>query len=56
MTCPDIATEQKFLLALENVDTAAKGPNADTAYLKNSAGQVIISLKRLAPDEIADED
>lgn len=56
MTCPDIATEQAFLLALENVDTAVKGPNADTAYLKNSAGQVIISLKRLAPDEIADED
>lgn len=56
MMCPDIATEQAFLLALENVDTAAKGPNAETAFLKNSAGQVIISLKRLAPDEIADED
>lgn len=55
MMCPDIATEQAFLLALESVSTAGKGKTADTAVLKNSAGQVIIALKRLAPDELVDE-
>lgn len=48
MTCPDIATEQAFLLALESVDNAAKGSTPDTAVLKNAAGQTIISLKRLS--------
>lgn len=55
MTCPDIATEKAFLLALESVSTAGKGKTADTAVLKNSAGQVIIALKRLAPNELVDE-
>lgn len=56
MTCPDIATEQAFLLALESVDNAAKGSAPDTAVLKNAAGQTIISLKRLSAAEIADMD
>lgn len=56
MTCPDIATEQAFLLALESVDNAAKGSTPDTAVLKNAAGQTIISLKRLSAAEIADMD
>ena len=54
MTCPDIATEQAFLLALENVDTAARGTDSDHAVLKDNDGKVIISLSRLSPDEIAD--
>lgn len=56
MTCPDIATEQAFLLALESVHNAAKGTTPDTALLKNAAGQTIISLKRLSPSEIAEMD
>lgn len=56
MTCPDIATEQAFLLALESVHKAAKGNTPDTAVLKNASGQTIISLKRLSPSEIAEMD
>lgn len=56
MMCPDIATEQAFLLALESVDNAAKGSSPDTALLKNAAGQTIILLKRLSAAEIADID
>lgn len=56
MTCPDIATEQAFLLALENVDNAAKGSTPDTAVLKNAAGQTIIALKRLSAAELAEMD
>lgn len=53
MTCPDIATEQAFLLALENVDTASKGETADYAVLRNSAGQAVIALTRLSQAELA---
>jgi len=56
MMCPDMATEQAFLLALESVDNAAKGSTRDTAILKNTAGKTIISLKRLSADEIAEMD
>lgn len=55
MMCPDIATEQAFLLALESVDNAAKGSTPDTAVLKNAAGQTIISLKRLSASELESE-
>ncbi len=55
MTCPDIAEEQTFLLALEQVASASKGNNPDTAYLCNQAGQKIITLKRLAADELVEE-
>lgn len=56
MMCPDIATEQAFLLALESVDNAAKGSTPDTAVLKNAAGQTIISLKRLSASELESEE
>ncbi len=55
MTCPDIAEEQAFLLALEQVSTAVPGKNDDTAYLCNSAGQKIITLKRLSPEELTED-
>lgn len=55
MTCPDIAEEQAFILALEQVATAAPGKNADTAYLCNASGQKIMTLKRLSPDELVDD-
>ena len=54
MICPDIATEQAFLLALENVDTAAEGETPNQAVLKDNDGKTILSLTRLSPDEIAD--
>ncbi len=54
MICPDIATEQAFLLALENVDTAAEGETTNQAVLKDNDGKTILSLTRLSPDEIAD--
>lgn len=55
MTCPDIAEEQAFLLALEQVSTALPGKDNDTAYLCNSAGQKIITLKRLSPAELTED-
>lgn len=54
MMCPDMATEQAFLLALESVDNAAQGSTPDTAMLKNTAGKTIISLKRLTAAELAE--
>ena len=54
MTCPYIQTEQAFLLALEQVATASEGVSKDEALLKNGAGQTVIVLRRLSPDEIAD--
>ncbi len=56
MMCPDIAVEQTLLLALENVDTAAPGADASQALLKNVAGQTIITLTRLTPAELAEEE
>lgn len=55
MTCPDIATEQEFLLALEEVDTAAKSDSGDEAFFKDSQGKVVIAMKRISPDELVDE-
>lgn len=55
MTCPDIATEQAFLLALENVDTASRGASDDQASLKDSSGRVVISLERMSASQLADE-
>ncbi len=55
MTCPDIAEEQAFLIAIEQVATATPGKNPDTAYLCNQAGQKIITLKRLTQSELADD-
>ena len=52
MTCPDIAAERQFLLALENVDTATKGTDDDTAILKDSSSKEVISLVRLTPEQL----
>lgn len=46
MTCPDIAVEKQFLIALEKVESVVKGKN-DTAILKDEAGKTLIVLKRL---------
>ncbi|MCM1163449.1 MAG: META domain-containing protein [Muribaculaceae bacterium] len=54
MTCPDIATEQEFLLALEEVDTAVKGSAPDEALMKDASGNVVITLMRLSPDQLTD--
>ncbi|MDE5735167.1 MAG: META domain-containing protein, partial [Duncaniella sp.] len=56
MTCPDIATEQEFLLALEEASTATRGENASEALLKDSQGKTVITLTRLAPDSITEEE
>lgn len=55
MTCPDIATEQAFLLALEEVDTAVQGADANEAVMKDSDGKVIMTLKRISSEELADD-
>ncbi|MCM1483232.1 MAG: META domain-containing protein [Muribaculaceae bacterium] len=47
MTCPDIATEQAFLVALEKVETVAPGSDSETAYLKDASGNTLITLQRL---------
>ncbi|MDE6048482.1 MAG: META domain-containing protein [Paramuribaculum sp.] len=47
MMCPDAETEQDFLIALEQVETVAPGADNSIAQLKDSRGQVLITLKRL---------
>lgn len=47
MMCPDIENEQRFLVALEQVETAVPGADGTTAQLKDAQGQVLIVLKRL---------
>lgn len=55
MTCPDIATEQAFLLALEQVDTCTEGASADQAIMKDSDGKQILTLIRISPDQVGEE-
>ncbi|MCM1356208.1 MAG: META domain-containing protein [Staphylococcus sp.] len=55
MTCPAIATEQSFLLALEQVDTCIQGASTDQAVMKNSQGQPILTLIRISPDQVGEE-
>lgn len=55
MTCPAIATEQSFLLALEQVDTCVQGASTDQAVMKNSQGQPILTLIRISPDQVGEE-
>lgn len=55
MTCPDIATEQAFLLALEQVDTCTEGASADQAIMKDSDGKQILTLIRISPDQVGQD-
>ena len=54
MTCPDIATEQQFLLALEEVDTAVQGATPNEAVMKDAQGKVIITMHRISAEELGD--
>lgn len=54
MTCPDIATEQQFLLALEEVDTAVQGATANNAVMKNSQGKTVLTMHRISAEELGD--
>lgn len=47
MMCPNIDNEQKFLVALEQVETVVPGSDPTTALLKDAHGQTLITLKRL---------
>lgn len=47
MACPDMEREQKFLVALEQVETAIPGKDKNTALLKDDQGQVMMQLTRL---------
>lgn len=51
MTCPDIATEQAFLLALENVSSAARDGSDNKAVLRDSDGATVITLTRIDPKQ-----
>lgn len=53
MTCPFIATEQSFLVALESVDTAVKSAGGAEAVLKDNAGNTVITMRRLSNEEVA---
>lgn len=53
MTCPEIETEQHFLVALEQVKAAAN-VDADHASLLDDKGEVIISLERIDPATLAE--
>lgn len=53
MTCPDIATEQKFISALQQVASASKvGTDNTRAALRNSHGENIISLVRIDASQL----
>lgn len=47
MACPGMEREQKFLVVLEQVETAIPGKDKDTALLKDDHGQVMMQLTRL---------
>lgn len=51
MTCPDIATEQAFLLALENVSSASRDGSDNKAVLRDSDGNTVITLTRIDPKQ-----
>ena len=55
MMCPDMATEQAFLLALEQVDTAVRGANPAEAVMRDDSGKTVITMTRLSPDQIGGE-
>ncbi|MCM1138725.1 MAG: META domain-containing protein [Duncaniella sp.] len=54
MACPDMATEQQFLLALEMVDTATMGGDENEAVMKDAQGTVVLSMHRISADELKD--
>lgn len=47
MTCPEIAIEQGFIIALEQVESCVPGDTDDVAYLKDGDGKTLITLKRI---------
>lgn len=49
--CPDLATEQKLLIALEEVTSASRGDHGDIALL-NTAGTPIIQLTPLKKADV----
>lgn len=55
MTCPAIATEQAFILALEQVDTCVEGASSDQAIMKGANGQPLLTLIRISPDQVGEE-
>ena len=55
MTCPDIATEQSFLVALEEVATCTEGASADQAIMKDSDGMPMLTLIRISSDQLNEE-
>lgn len=55
MTCPDIATEQQFLLALEEVSTAVEGSSADQAVMKSDNGRLLLTLIRIPASEVGED-
>lgn len=54
MTCPAIATEQSFLLALEQVDTCVEGASADQAIMKGTDGNPLLTLIRIPASQVGD--
>ena len=52
MSCPDLATERQFLVAMENVATVAKGTNDDNASLLDSSAKPVVTLQRLSAEQL----
>ncbi len=55
MMCPEMETERKFLLALEEVATATEGASSNEVVMKDSQGNVVLTMHRISADELADE-
>lgn len=48
MTCPNIAYEQLFIQALEQVTQCSEGPTANEALLLDAAGKPVVVMKRIS--------
>ena len=51
----NLALDEAFLLALEQVDTAVRGTNPSEAVMRDDSGKTVITMTRLSPDQIGGE-
>lgn len=55
MSCPAIATEQAFLLALEQVATCSQGASAEQAVMRGSNNQPLLTMIKIPADQVGEE-
>lgn len=55
MTCPAIATEQSFLVALEEVAVCTQGASANQAIMKSDDGRPLLTLIKIPASEVGED-